>query len=84
MNAHRPPDDFKEQTQPPMIDGTEEKPNIRVVAGELGRIVDAAEVALIGANRGLYQRDGAIVFISYTPAKTSRGEATTTIQILER
>ena len=41
------------------IDGIEEKPNIRVVAGELGRIVDAAEVALIRANRGLYQRDGA-------------------------
>jgi putative DNA primase/helicase len=84
MNAHRPPEDFKERTQSPTIDGTEEKPNIRVVAGELGRIVDAAEVALIRANRGLYQRDGAIVFISYTPAKTSRGEATTTIQILER
>jgi putative DNA primase/helicase len=66
------------------IDGIEEKPNIRVVPGELGRIVDEAELALIRANRGLYQRDGKIVFISYTPAKTSRGEATTTIQILER
>ena len=83
MNALRPPEDFKERTPPPMIDGIKE-PNIRVVPGELGRIVDEAELALIRANLGLYQRDGKIVFISYTPAKTSRGEATTTIQILER
>ena len=94
MNALRPPGGFfKERTAPPVIDpenarataktamieGIEEKPNIQVVAGEIGRIVDEAELALIRATRGLYQRDGRIVFISYTPAKTSRGEATTTI-----
>ena len=39
---------------------------------------------MIKANRGLYQRDNKIVFVSYSPAKTSTGEDTVTIQILER
>jgi putative DNA primase/helicase len=60
------------------------RPTIKLVAGEIGRIVDEAELALIKANRGLYQRDGRIVFVSYTPAKTNRGEDTFTIQILDR
>lgn len=59
-------------------------PTIRLAAGEIERIVDKVEIALIQANRGLYQRDNKIVFVAYTPAKTSTGEQTATIQILER
>lgn len=61
-----------------------EMPTIRLVAGELGRIVKEAEDALINADLGLYQRDGKIVFVAYTPAKTSTGEDTSTVQIIER
>jgi putative DNA primase/helicase len=57
---------------------------IRIVPGELRRMVDEAELALLTAKRELYQRDGKIVHVSYTPALTSTGEPTTTIQILER
>jgi len=64
--------------------GADSRPTIRLVAGEIERIVDEAEVALIKANRGLYQRDNKIVFVAYSPAKTSKGEPTVTIQILER
>ena len=39
---------------------------------------------MIKASRGLYQRDNKIVFVAYTPAKTSTGEDTVAIQILER
>ena len=70
--------------KPPKAGDGDGKPVIRVVAGEIERIVDETELALIKANRGLYQRDGKIVFVSYTPAKTSTGEDTVTIQILER
>jgi putative DNA primase/helicase len=57
---------------------------IRIAAGEIERIVDETELALIKAGRGLYQRDGKIVFVSYSPARTSKGEDTLTIQIIER
>ena len=35
---------------------------IRLCANDIERIVDEAEAALIKADRGLYQRDGLIVF----------------------
>jgi hypothetical protein len=60
------------------------RPTIRIAAGEIERIVDETELALIKAGRGLYQRDGKIVFVSYSPARTNKGEDTLTIQILER
>lgn len=60
------------------------RPTIRVVRGGLGRIVDEIEVALIKADFGLYQRDNKIVSVAHTPAKTSSGEDTTIIQIVER
>jgi hypothetical protein len=60
------------------------RPIILLVAGEIGGIVEESEAALIKANRGIYQRDGKIVFVAYTPAKTSAGENTVAIQILER
>jgi putative DNA primase/helicase len=61
-----------------------DKPVIQIVAGSIERAVDEAETALIKADRGLFQRDGRIVFVSYTPAKTSTGEDTASIQIVER
>jgi putative DNA primase/helicase len=64
--------------------GEPPRPTIRIAAGEIERIVDETELALINAGRGLYQRDGKIVFVAYTPAKTCDGDNTTTIQILER
>ena len=70
--------------RPMPVPANDSRPCIRLVAGEIERIVDEAEVALIKANRGLYQRDNKIVFVAYTPAKTSKGKDTVTIQILER
>lgn len=70
--------------RPMPVPANDSRPCIRLVAGEIQRFVDEAEVALIKANRGLYQRDNKIVFVAYTPAKTSKGKDTVTIQILER
>jgi putative DNA primase/helicase len=64
--------------------GAATRPTIRLVAGEMESIADEVEIALIKAGGRLYQRDGKIVFVSYTPAKTGKGEDTVTIQILER
>jgi hypothetical protein len=38
------------------------RPTIRLAANDIERIVDEAEAALIKADRGIYQRDGSIVF----------------------
>jgi hypothetical protein len=91
---------FKADLQPPSAkpnggsEATPNRPTIRVARGELPRIVDEIESALIGAEIGLYQRDGRIVAVHHTPAKTRShrpkpGESetphdTTVIQILER
>jgi putative DNA primase/helicase len=57
---------------------------IRLTAGDMECIVAESEAALIRSGRQLYQRDGKIVFVAYTPAKTCDGDNTTTIQIIER
>ena len=44
---------------------------IRIVAGEIEKIVDAAERALIDSNRGLFQRDGLIVAVGEVNAITA-------------
>ena len=65
--------------------GADSRPTIRLAAGQTGRIVDEAELALINANRaGLYQRDGKIVYFARTPARRDTGEDTFVLQILER
>jgi hypothetical protein len=64
--------------------GNYSRPTVRLIVGEIERIVDEAEAALIKARRGLYQRDNRIVFVAYSPAKTATGADTATIQILER
>ena len=80
------PPDSGEPPPPPTAkpDEAGSRPTIRLAAGQIKRIVDEAELALIQARCGLYQRDGRIVFVAYTPAKTGKGEDTVTIQILER
>src|SRR4051794_30776147 len=51
------------------------RPTIRIVAGDLERIVDDAEHALISADRGVYQRDARIVSIGDAKLQTaSSGE----------
>jgi putative DNA primase/helicase len=74
-------DDDPPEPEPPKATN---RPTAQIAAGQIERMVDEAELALIKADRGLYQRDGKVVFVSYTPAKTNKGEDTLTIQILER
>jgi hypothetical protein len=50
------------------VDPNDKRPTIRIVPGEIERIVNQAETALIKANRGIYQRNGRIVSIGSAPA----------------
>jgi hypothetical protein len=47
------------------------RPTIRIEAGDLERVVDKAEAALIVADRGLYQRAGLIVCVGEAPVVTA-------------
>ena len=60
------------------------RPTIRLVEGDIERIVDEAESALIGANRGLYQRDGRIVSAVGVPVLTAQGLKVAQQRIAER
>ena len=51
----------------------DQRPTIRVIAGEIEQIVDDAERALIASGRGLYQRDGQIVGVVDIHVLTARG-----------
>ena len=62
----------------------DQRPTIRVVAGEIERIVDDAEFALIASDRGLYQRDGKIVGVVNIHILTARGREVGAQSILER
>jgi hypothetical protein len=64
--------------------GGENRPTIRLAAGETERIVDEAELALIRANRGLYQRDNSIVFVGSVPAISAHSREITVQRIFER
>ena len=44
---------------------TGQKPVIRLVAGEISRIIDEIENAVLAANLGLYQRNGNVVRIEF-------------------
>ena len=59
-------------------------PTIRLVEGDIERIVDEAESALISANRGLYQRDGRIVCAVGVPILTAQGPKVAVQRIAER
>jgi putative DNA primase/helicase len=60
------------------------RPLIRLDKNEIERIVDEAEAALIKANRGLYQRNGKIVFISDETANAAGDLKVDVQQIVER
>jgi hypothetical protein len=47
------------------------RPVIHLTRGDIERIADESERALIAANRGVYQRDGLIVSVAETLAKTA-------------
>ncbi len=60
------------------------RPTIQIVAGDIERIVDHSERALVAANRGLYQRDGRIVSVVDVPVLTANGRETGAQRIAER
>lgn len=60
-----------------------EKPVIQVVAGDIARVVDEAEAALISAG-GLYQRSNLIVFLGEAPVITADKREVVSQRIFER
>jgi hypothetical protein len=59
------------------------RPPIRLAPGEIERIVDESELALIKADRGLYQRDGLVVSVVATPAIAAHGREISTQRVAE-
>jgi putative DNA primase/helicase len=55
-------------------DVSDPRPTIKISAGEIERIVDAAESALLAAGRGLYKRGGVIVFVDDTTLIAAGGK----------
>lgn len=62
-----------QSTHAPALGG---RPTIRVVGGELPRIVDEAEIALIAANRSFYQRGSLVVRPTMAPIANADGRWT--------
>ena len=62
----------------------DKRPTITIAAGDIERIVDEVEAALIAADRGLYQRDGRIVGVELVPASAAGGKKITVTSICER
>jgi hypothetical protein len=60
------------------------RPVIHVVPGDIERMVNEAEAALIAAGRGLYQRDGRIVSVGDVPVLTAHGREVGAQSIAER
>jgi hypothetical protein len=60
------------------------KPIIKIRLGELGRIVDETEAALMAAQRGLYRRGGLIVSVGVDKMQTFDGKSIETQVIEER
>ena len=65
-------------------DAADARPTIKVAPGEIERVVDESERALAAAGRGLYQRDGRIVYVADTPMLTASGLQVTAQRIVER
>ena len=65
-------------------DDNDPRPTIRITAGDIERIVNEAEDALIKSNRGLYQRGNQIVAIGHAPALAAHGREIVTQRIFER
>jgi putative DNA primase/helicase len=61
----------------------DQRPNLHLVRGDISRIADEAESALIKANLNLFQRDNLIVSVIEVPAKTADGSRIVVQQIAE-
>jgi putative DNA primase/helicase len=79
----REPSSRRRKVHPPAA-ANDPRPAIRIVAGDIEAIVDASEAALIKAERGLYQRDGRIVFVANTIVLTADGREVAAQRIVER
>jgi hypothetical protein len=62
----------------------DKRPLIIIAAGDIERIVNDVEAALIAADRGLYQRDGKIVTAERLPAIAAGDKKITVTSICER
>jgi hypothetical protein len=60
------------------------RPTIRLIAGDIERIVDEAERALIKATPGLFQRDNKIVVVATSPMIGADGKHIAGLRIFER
>lgn len=60
------------------------RPIIRLKAGELPRLVDQMEVAILAADRGLYKREGQIVRINEIEVIAADERKTTALAIVEQ
>ncbi len=59
-----------------------DRPTIRLGVGEIERVVDEIEAALIASGRGLYRRGGLIVATGFDRMQTWEGD-TVEVQIIE-
>jgi putative DNA primase/helicase len=74
----------RRRTQSSQALPNDSRPTIRIAAGEIERIVNEAESALINAKRGLYQQSNKIVSVVETPVKAAHGQEVIALGILER
>jgi hypothetical protein len=65
----------------PPLDSAAKLPQIRVVPGELPRIVDEAERALISSGQSIFQRAGMLVRPVVEHMPTARGRQTTVVRL---
>lgn len=62
-------------------DGTDARPVVRVVAGELGRVIDEAEAVLATADANLYQFGGSLVQVAPGRIRVSGGRHETSLRL---
>jgi putative DNA primase/helicase len=65
-------------------DHNDGRPEIHLQANDIERIVNESEAALIAADRGIYQRDGKIVFINTVTRAAAKGVEVKVQNIAER
>lgn len=64
---------LKRSAPPPPADSDDKRPLIRIVPGEIERMVNEAEAALIAMDDGLYRQGGRIVRAMWESIKTAGG-----------
>jgi putative DNA primase/helicase len=67
-----------------VADPSDPRPTIRIVAGEIERIVDQGEAALIKSAREIFQRDNRIVSVAAVPAIAAHGREVVAQRIFEK